>query len=180
MRLFVALEPDSDARARLAAWRDELVAGRDELRPVREEALHMTLVFLGWQAEKDVEAIANATLDSVTGLPAARVEPSAVRPVPPRRPRLFALDLSDDGGRAASIQAAVQAALTEGGWHVPEKRPFWPHMTLARVKRDRRAGALEAHGLPGPFEVADVTLFRSTLLPQGARYDVLATTRLPA
>ena len=176
----MALEPDADTRARLAAWRDGLVEGRDELRPVREQALHLTLVFLGWQAEKDVQPIAEATLASVAGLPAARVAPVAVKPVPPRRPRLFALDLSDDGGRAAAIQSAVEAAVTQRGWHVPEKRPFWPHMTLARVKRERRSGPLEAKDLPGPFDVADVTLFRSTLLPQGARYDVLATTRLAA
>jgi 2'-5' RNA ligase len=180
VRLFVALEPDPGTRARLASWRDRLVAERDELRPVREEALHMTLVFLGWQAEKDVESIAQASVGSVAGLPAARVEPVAVKPVPPRRPRLFALDLSDEGGRAAAIQSAVESAVTDGGWHVPEKRPFWPHMTLARVKRDRRSGPLEARALPGAFDVADVTLFRSTLLPQGARYDVLASARLAA
>ena len=59
--------------------------------------------------------------------------------MPPRRARLFALDLDDEGGRAAArSQAAVSDALEAGGWYRPEKRPFWPHVTLARVKRGER------------------------------------------
>ena len=55
----------------------------------------------------------------------------------PRNARLFALDLDDDGGRAGALQAAATDALEAGGWYRPEKRPFWPHITLARVKRLR-------------------------------------------
>lgn len=52
-------------------------------------------------------------------------------------------------------------------------------MTLARVKRDRRAGPLEAEAPPrGPLDAADLTLYRSTLRPQGAVYDPLERLRL--
>jgi 2'-5' RNA ligase len=47
-RLFLALDLPEPARAAIAAWRDELVSERADLRPVRPEALHVTLVFLGW------------------------------------------------------------------------------------------------------------------------------------
>jgi RNA 2',3'-cyclic 3'-phosphodiesterase len=176
--MFVALEPSEDARAQLAAWRDALVTGRDDLRPVAPAALHVTLAFLGWQDESDAGAIAGAVGGAMDGMSPARLGPAAVKPVPPRGTRLFALDLEDEGGRCGAMQAAVSAALESARFYRPEKRPFWPHMTLARVKRGRRAEALEAAGLPEAFDAGRVTLYRSTLRPQGAVYDALAQVEL--
>jgi 2'-5' RNA ligase len=178
--MFVALDLPAGARAELAAWRDALVEGRRDLRPVRAEALHVTLVFLGWQDEAAAEAIARATFDARRDAPAPLLTPGAVRPLPPRDPRLFALDLEDEGGRAGALQAAVSDALEAGRWYRPEKRPFWPHITLARVKRgERRVPALPDDLPPGDsFAGEQLTLYRSTLRPQGAIYEPLA--RAPA
>jgi 2'-5' RNA ligase len=179
--MFVALDLPAAARSSLAAWRDELISGRDDLRPVRAEALHVTLVFLGWQAEKEADAIAAAAFDACSGLPAPRLRAGAVRPIPPRAARLFALDLEDEDGRTEAVQASMSDALEAGRWYRPEKRPFWPHLTLARAKRDvRRPPALP--GTPAPpaeaFEANALTLYRSTLRPQGAVYDPLAQATL--
>jgi RNA 2',3'-cyclic 3'-phosphodiesterase len=176
-RMFVALDLSAEARSALAAWRDSLVAGRRDLRPVRPEALHVTLVFLGWQDEKAAEAIASAAFEACSGLPAARLRAADVRPLPPRDPRLFALDLADEGGRASTVQAAISDALEAGRWYRPEKRPFWPHITLARVKRgERRVPALPDDPAPPgeAFDASELTLYRSTLRPQGAIYEPLA------
>ena len=179
VRLFLALEPRQADRVGLAEWRDRLVQGRDDLRPSAAETLHLTLVFLGYQAEKDVPAIAEAALGAVQELPAAELQPSAIRPLPRRGPRLFALDLEDEGGRAAAIQSAASAALAEARWYRPERREWWPHMTLARVKRGRRAEQVEsAEPLPGPLLAPLVTLYRSTLRPQGALYTPLDRVEL--
>jgi RNA 2',3'-cyclic 3'-phosphodiesterase len=174
--MFVALDLPASARAGLAAWRDALVEGRRDLRPVRAEALHVTLVFLGWQDEAAADAIAQATFDARPEAPAPLLTPSTVRALPPRDPRLFALDLDDEGGRAAALQAAVSDALEAGHWYRPEKRPFWPHITLARVKRgERRVPGLPDDHPPGDsFAGEQLTLYRSTLRPQGAIYDPLA------
>jgi len=104
-----------------------------------------------------------------------------VRPLPPRDPRLFALDLEDFEGRASTLQAGVSKALEAGGWYRPEKRPFWPHITLARVKRnERRAAPLPEQPAPpaATFPAAALTLYRSTLRPQGALYEPLARVEL--
>jgi 2'-5' RNA ligase len=179
-RLFLALDLPEPARAAIAVWRDELVSGRAELRPVRPEALHVTLVFLGWQDESAAPRIAEAAFAALPGGPPPQLAPLGVRAVPPRRPRLFALDLEDEGGRATALQAAASAALEAGGWYRPEKRPFWPHLTLARAKRaERRVRPIDgAPPPPEPFEATAVTLYRSTLRPQGALYEPLARTVL--
>jgi RNA 2',3'-cyclic 3'-phosphodiesterase len=179
-RMFVALDLPPEARSALAAWRDELVEGRRDLRPVRSEALHVTLVFLGWQDEKEADAIASAAFEACSGLPPARLSAGGIRPLPPRDPRLFALDLEDEEGRAGALQDAVAGALEAGRWYRPEKRPFWPHITLARVKRgERRVPGLADDPAPAaPFAGETLTLYRSTLRPQGALYEALA--RAPA
>jgi RNA 2',3'-cyclic 3'-phosphodiesterase len=180
-RMFVALDLPAAARSSLVAWRDELISGRRDLRPVRAEALHVTLVFLGWQAEKEADAIAAAAFEACSGLPAPRLRASAVRPIPPRAARLFALDLEDEEGRVEAVQSSMSDALEAGRWYRPEKRPFWPHLTLARAKRgERRPPPLPDTPAPPAeaFEANALTLYRSTLRPQGAVYDPLAQATL--
>jgi 2'-5' RNA ligase len=176
--MFVALDLPVPARDALAAWRDELVADRPDLRPVRPEALHVTLVFLGWQDESAAPEIGRAALGAAPGdVPLLRA--GAVKPLPPRDPRLFALDLEDSGGTAGALQAVVSDALRP--WYKPEKRPFWPHITLARVKRGQRRVPPLPDDLPPPaepFEASRLTLYRSTLRPQGALYEPLAEREL--
>ena len=178
-RMFVALDLPDDAREELVMWRDELLDGRRDLRPVRPEALHVTLVFLGWQDESAAERIAETAFGALPEAPVPRLAAIGVRPVPPRGTRLFALDLDDEGGRATALQGALSDALAAGGWYRPEKRPFWPHVTLARVKRgERRVTPPPEHPAPpaGAFDAGVVTLYRSTLRPQGALYEPLGRT----
>jgi 2'-5' RNA ligase len=167
------------------AWREAALAGRKDLRPVAAEALHVTLVFLGYLPEKEigtVAATAFGALGALGGLAPPRLAITEVRPVPPRDPRLFALDLSDEDGRATAIHSAAADALAAARLYRPEKRQFWPHLTVARVKRgERRAPPVDGKGLPGaPFNAADVTLYRSHLSPRGARYEALERLSLRA
>ena len=62
----------------------------------------------------------------------------------------------------------------------PERRPWWPHVTLARVKRGERAVEPLAADPPplGAIEPGELTLYRSTLRPQGALYEPLARAAL--
>ena len=173
-RLFVALDLPVDARERLAAWREAALAGvADRLRFVAPESLHLTLAFIGSRPEEEVEAIGSAVRGAAEGVGAALLRPAGLVAVPPRRPRLFALDLVDEGGRAGAAQAAVSDGLEAGGFYTPEKRPFWPHVTLARVKRDARVGPVDAEPPAETFSAGEVTLYRSRLSPRGARYEAL-------
>lgn len=173
----MALDLPGEARAEIAGWRERALAGRRELRPVAPEALHVTLVFLGWQDVAAVDAIEAALRAACSGRESPLLRPAGVVAVPPRKPRLFALDLEDASGVAGSLQASVSSAFEAGGWYVDEKRPFWPHVTLARVRRGQHEAAplADEPGPPSaPFAASVVTLYRSTLRPQGAQYEALA------
>jgi len=177
-RLFVALElPDGVVRATAALAR-EIFGPVGELRLVPSESLHVTLVFLGYHPEREIERIAEVSLGDADG--EFKLTPEGVVPVPRSRPRLFALGLEDAGGALIGWQDGLSRRLEAANLYEPEKRPFWPHVTLARVKRGAKAPRWpELPSLPAelaqPFRATRVTLFRSTLKPSGAVYEPLAS-----
>lgn len=178
MRLFVALEVPDEARRALAAFRDA-AADPDVWRPVRDEALHLTLAFLGNRPDGDVSTCVEVLRDAVAG-PAPELRLSGSLLLPPRAARVLCAEVADEGGRLAAIQSRVSDALARAAVYVPEKRPFRPHITVARLARGARPPRGRS-GLPEPdplpFAGASVTLFRSQLSPHGSRYEPLA--RLP-
>jgi RNA 2',3'-cyclic 3'-phosphodiesterase len=90
-RLFVALDLPEDVRAGLVAWQSTALAD-PALRPVKPESLHMTLVFLGYQAEKDSKAIAKAAFATEASAPAVELAAQPLGVPKGKRPRLIALD----------------------------------------------------------------------------------------
>ena len=149
------------------------------LRPVRPEALHATLCFLGSRPEDEIEAIA-ARCGVVAGSP-SRTRGSARR----CGCRRGALGCSRSRWRIptgviARVQAALSDALAAGGWYAPESRPFLAHVTVARVGRDARVRAVSLPPPPGELAVrcSRMTLYRSQLGAGGARYSALASVDL--
>src|SRR4051795_9674644 len=99
-RLFVALELPARVRSQLASWRSKALGDRDDLRLVAPASLHVTLAFLGSRLLLEVPDIEAAIARAVGGKPPPRLRVAVVKPVPPRRPRLFAFDLMDVDGTA--------------------------------------------------------------------------------
>ncbi|HEV2723679.1 MAG TPA: 2'-5' RNA ligase family protein, partial [Thermoleophilaceae bacterium] len=95
----------------MARWRDSTVDGRDELRPVADEALHVTLVFLGRREAAVAQTVWEAVAGATSGLAAPRFVARKGAWVPPRRARLLAVDLEDRQARGAAVQRAVSDAL---------------------------------------------------------------------
>ena len=179
-RLFVALDLPDRARRKIVAWQHDVFDAHERtLRLVSPEALHVTLVFLGHHPEDQIDAIGAAAFSRLNGLTAPVLSPLGVRAVPPRRARLFALDLADADERSAAVQAAVAEPLEAGGWYEPEKRPFWPHITVARVRaRERPPRLVVDPPATGEFPAPDVVLYRSKLGRGGADYQALARMTL--
>jgi 2'-5' RNA ligase len=183
-RLFVALDIPEDVREGIVAWQRGLED--PPLRPTAAASLHMTLVFLGYHREREIDGIAATALDVSVPAPAAQLRPEPVG-VPAKRPRLFALDAVSEG--AVELQRQVSDRLEGARYYKPEKRPFWPHLTVARVRPERRGAKRPARVLnpPGslpeallePFRAVRIRLYRSHLRPQGAEYVPLAELELP-
>jgi RNA 2',3'-cyclic 3'-phosphodiesterase len=183
LRLFVALELPDAVRELLIEWRARSLGTVPEARLVAGESLHVTLVFLGYQYERDVDQIAGACFGEPAG--GFELRATGVVGIPRSRPRLYALALDDAGAALGAWQGELSARLEAAGLYEPEKRPFWSHVTLARGRRNRTLPRLaEPLELPAelgrPFGPERVTLYRSTLTPRGAVYDALAGMALGA
>jgi 2'-5' RNA ligase len=185
-RLFVALDLPDDVRAGIVDWQRTALSD-PALRVVRPEALHMTLVFLGYQAEKDARTIARAAFDVNAQAPAVELSREPVGVPRGKRPRLIALAANSD--ETVGLQKQVEERLVEAGFYKPEKRPFWPHLTVARVKPEAPGSRKPAlirnppHPLPEHmfrfFRPTRLVLFKSHLRRTGAEYEAMAELELP-
>lgn len=183
-RLFVALGLPEEMRAGIVAW------GKRELhdpalRVVAPESLHVTLAFLGYLPEREIERLGEIVRGLAAPAPRLGLQDPVAKPTL-RRARLFALPAVAPA--AAPLQRELERKLVAARLYKPEKRPFWPHVTVARVRSagrgSRRPAAVEKppgalpKGLLEPALCVRVTLYRSVLQPQGSRYTPLAQVEL--
>jgi 2'-5' RNA ligase len=188
-RLFVALDLPDGVRAGLEAWQARAL-GDPALRPVEVASLHVTLCFLGYHPERAIEGVASAVTAVEPRPVEIRFEPEPV-PVPPSRPRLFAI--GGQSPEAAALQAELSDRLVRARFYKPERREFWTHVTVARVRSERGSRARGGRGkamrveappealapeLTRPFEAPRLALYRSYLRPSGAEYVRLAELNL--
>ena len=185
-RLFVALDLPEPLTAGIEAWGREALAD-PALRRLPATSLHLTLVFLGYRPEKEIGRIGEI-VEALDG-PAPRIELRDPVQRPERgRPRLFALPI--ESPEAVSLQAELEEKLVAERLHESEKRPFWPHLTVARVRPEGRGskrprpvdhppGSLPEGMRERTFDSVRVSLYRSELRPQGAQYTPLAHVDLP-
>lgn len=146
----------------------------------------MTLAFLG-EIDGDDAARAAEIVAAVTPRPVRIRLESGLVGIPRRRPRVLALN--EAGSESGSLQAELSRALVDAGLFGPDERPFWPHISVARVRRGGLQGRsgrdlLEAVGpLPkralAPHGAERLVLFRSDLGADRARYTPLAQIPLP-
>jgi 2'-5' RNA ligase len=163
----------------LERWRSTAPGGVRGLRDVDRAALHVTLCFLGWRSEREIEDIGAACAAAVAGWGPLTLSLGDPVWLPPRRPRVLAAGIKDRSAALAGLQAALSKELGAGGWYAPETRPFLGHVTVARVPRGTRARATKLPGLPSlEFLGSQVTLYRSRLRPDGARYETQRTVEL--
>lgn len=176
-RLFVALDPPEEVRAAAAAWGREAARTGRGMRPVDAEKTHITLAFLGYRDPAEAGVIAEAMARAAA--PAGELGLGAPLWLPKRRPRSLAIAVNRESGELDELRAAMVAELAGAiGW-VPEKRSFLAHLTAVRMGRGFEMGAGPLPPTPPlTFTGESLTLYRSTLSQEGARYEGLATVEL--
>jgi 2'-5' RNA ligase len=176
LRLFVAADLPAPVRAALARFRD--AADPAVWRPVPDDALHITLAFLGHRPESDATPAASA-IDAAAG-PAPRLALGGALLLPPRRARVLCAEVHDPDGALAALQQRVSDGLEAAGIYTPEHRPFRAHATVARLRTGARSPRSTA-AAPDPLEFGAeaITLYRSHLGRGGARYEPLHRVALP-
>ena len=177
MRLFVALEIPSAVRGNLAALIRELRAIAPQAKWVRVENLHVTLKFIGEVPDTKLESIRTALAGVRSNLPVT-LEFRGLGFFPnEKHPRVFWAGIEASANLKTLAADIEDAAEKLGTPH--EKRPFSPHLTLARFESPkltdpfRDAIAANAARDFGPLRTNHFHLIESRLKPAGAEYTTL-------
>jgi RNA 2',3'-cyclic 3'-phosphodiesterase len=170
-RLFVAVPLPGELEA-LVRRAQESLPSIPGLRLLKPEQWHVTLAFIG-----AVDAERAATARSVVeSLPVdlggdALIGRFLLLPSPSRA-RVVTLELADERGVFARLFDTVMGGLEAGGVMKREKRPFRPHLTVARL---RTPGDVRPRyeSEQARFAVQSVCLYQSELRREGAVYTVV-------
>ncbi len=163
LRLFCALRLTPETLDRLTAWQAELALAQG-VRVVVRENLHVTLAFLGATPAERVGEVAEALRSAASGVEPPRLAAAHYR----ETKSVGMVVLDDEGDRAGSLAAHLQARLESLGLYRAEPRPWLPHVTVGRFRERPR---LEPP-VPdlGRFAPSGATVTMSVLRPTGAQY----------
>jgi 2'-5' RNA ligase len=177
VRLFVALETPSAVRENLAALIREFRAIAPQAKWVRAENLHVTLKFIGEVADTRLEAIRTALSDVHSNLPVT-LDFRGLGFFPnEKHPRVFWAGIEASANLKA-LAADVESTAEKLGI-TREKRPFSPHLTLARFETrevpEKLSSAIGENAARdfGSLHTNQFHLIESKLKPAGAEYTTL-------
>ena len=147
---------------------------------VRNIQIHLTLKFLGFTPETDINR-----LKKVIATVTTKFEPFELTiintgcfPVP-NRPRVLWLGVNDEKNQLALLVNDLEKVLEIEGFPMSD-RPFFPHITLARISYPQKNTPNISRYLQSSYDeivlpLNRVQFFSSELLPYGAVHTLLGT-----
>lgn len=179
MRLFIAVQLPPELTDRAAAL---LPLALPAVRRVQPELMHITLAFLGWTPDAQLDATGDAARAAAAGHRAFALAFGAAGRFPVSgRPRVVWLGVTAGADALTALAGSVTEQLRsrELGF---DDRPFSPHLTLARVREEATgseartvAAAVDTLEVPDLRTWVDrIAVVESVLSPTGPRYTARA------
>jgi 2'-5' RNA ligase len=179
LRCFIAVEMPGPLKTKIGELIDTLRQTGADVKWVKKENLHITLKFLGNIAESSVDDIKNSLTRKLSHYEPFCIRISGTGTFPPGRfPRVIWIGMDE-----AEILNHIHKNVDEGmsGFGVkPDDRLFSPHLTVGRVRSNKRMNELlkkidEMRSEEfGALEISGVSLMKSELKPAGPEYERLA------
>lgn len=185
MRLFISLNPETDTLSKINSAK-ELLKDRikeidrrfiDYIKWENADKFHLTMFFIG-------EADANMYNDIKSGLKEAEgilnseelnfsfKEFNAFPNL--KYPRVLFLDLLNENEKVFLLSDKINSIMNRLGFKNDKK--FYPHITLGRVKRDRKINLTSLNkdtGIIYKFSLCELCLMQSKLSGQGSEYTAM-------
>lgn len=186
LRCFIAIDLPPALRQAIEALSHRLHAlpGQTCMRWVSPSGIHLTLKFLGNLPAASVPQVASVLDEAASLQTPFSLTVGGLDCFPDRRhPRVVWAGLAEPTGALGRLHASIESGCAALGLP-PEDRPFNPHLTLGRVRREAgpEAGDFVRDLLDreqafnaGEMVADAVHLLRSDLRPTGAIYSRLHT-----
>lgn len=184
-RVFCAIEIPAETKFRVLEYINRLRAFVPEARVSwsRETNIHLTLKFLGEINKNSVANLGSAIARAVEGSGPFPILISGTGVFPHRRdPRILWIGVNDQSGRLEELSIRVESECEQERFPREERR-FHPHLTLGRLRSQKRARELaRAHEdlkfAPEEINVTEVLVIRSELSSEGSRYTTVSAHQL--
>jgi RNA 2',3'-cyclic 3'-phosphodiesterase len=183
-RTFIAVSASPEIRRAAQKLADTLRPVAGDVKWVEPDNLHWTLQFLGEIEQLEIPAVCNAVSAAVRELESFDLEARGAGAFPSAdRPRTLWLGAGAGAQAMVALHAGIQKKLDRLGYR-GEHRRFVPHITLGRAGRKGQPRSLirELSNLAefdgGSMLVDEVTVYASTLGPDGPTYDPLCRVPL--
>ncbi len=186
-RTFIAIPVPDAIGSQLARWQHSLGPQIPSCRWDETRPFHLTLAFLGDVDNSDLNSLCRAVASAVESSPRFELNVVGVGAFPgPERPRVVWAGVQvEDPAPLTELRTAVVRAATQAGYR-PDDDRFHPHITLGRIKPDRRSKPHDLTNLlrreqvrsGGRFRVDEIITYSSVLDPGGPTYAPLGRARL--
>lgn len=187
MRSFIAIELSEQIKNYLGRIQDRLKSSGADVKWVNPQNIHLTLKFLGDIEDKTVDKISGILEAASCDKPAFFIRLSSLGAFPNINfPRIIWVGIDKGDQQVKEIAEELQEKIAKIG--IPkENKPFSAHLTIGRTKSGLNRGSLVKmleilqneivqEGLESG--VSKLTLFKSTLTPQGPIYAILKEANL--
>ncbi|HEX4206497.1 MAG TPA: RNA 2',3'-cyclic phosphodiesterase [Ktedonobacteraceae bacterium] len=188
-RTFIALEMNEALQRHLDGVIRQVARALPAIRWVDPAGIHLTLAFLGELTDGELGGVKHAVAAA-----AKQAQPFSYRLSrlgtfgSTRQPRVVWMGIEESSGALQRVHHVLNRELTNRGFAV-DKRPFSPHLTLARIKAPLQPEALQQlqqlisgpqHGLVSStsYHVQHIDVMKSELQPSGACYSCLQAYEL--
>lgn len=188
MRTFIAIDLSREILQKIDAVTSFLKTQTppDGLKWVDIQNLHLTLKFLGEISTDQINQIKTLTAAALADIQAFTLSIEGMGVYPnPSKVRVVWLGCKN-GQTLIRAHEVLDRTLASAGIE-REKRPFSPHLTIARVRRGTQPSLIREIGETlsqfriddlGSFRVSHIRLYQSTLTPRGPIYTPLLTIPL--
>lgn len=180
IRCFIAIELSQEIKEALIKIENELQETIRGVKWVEPENIHLTLKFLGHIENETVEKIKVILKEIATGTKPFKIKLSSAGVFPsPSQPRVIWVGIEEGKKESSELANMIEEKTTPLGIE-KEARAFHPHLTLARIKflKDKSSVKNAFGSLKVPqveMTATKITLFQSTLSPEGPTYTALET-----
>jgi 2'-5' RNA ligase len=182
MRVFAALPLSSEIRMFLSAAMDKLSFSYKNLKMVPAASLHITLHFFGEISEEKTEKLKSVLDDPLLTGRTIKASLGGFGSFPARgNPRVIYCTLKEGAEEVVSFSGKFNEIIHNSGLASEEEgRSFTPHITLARVARNKK-GRIDPHSLNSfdpeqrVFLFDRLILYQSILRSTGAEHRPLKT-----
>ena len=135
IRSFIAIELPEEVKTGLKQVQDRLKSpDPSSAKWVDPQSIHLTLKFLGNVDADKIDSITQAIQDAASTVTSFDLKINGLGCFPnPRRVQTIWIGLTGDIDKLQALQRNIESYVSPLGFPT-EKRPFTPHLTLARVR----------------------------------------------